>query len=386
MDPVRIRELNALRAGDTTATGQKLGRDTSALKVLREAVARTDFRRRRRAARRDRAAASASRCSSTAPASRAAGEVKLASRASLELTEPGRANPRGQRRDRPGRAHRPRADRRGHARPGRSRRSRWPAPTRRGVPDSGPTVASRTTMVVGGLLERCARKMKRRLNGLAPDEYLRRHGPLVVTKQYRPPTSAAFDEDDVPGGRLRHLRLGVRRRRSRAGPGDVRGPPGAVHRGAGDRPGDQPDAGRRADRGRHAAGHRVRAARGSGDARRPDGQRAAHQLRRARPPWIRPRSTSSSWRTGTGTGRLAPRVSANCRSTAPRQPSPTPSAISDTTFAACPSRLRSSPRCQTIAGRDSSPAVGAGLQPRPGCQHRAIHTERQDRSTSARTR
>src|SRR6478672_9052589 len=49
MDPVRLREKNAFRPGDTTATGQKLGKDCSALAVLREAVRRTDFRRRRRA-------------------------------------------------------------------------------------------------------------------------------------------------------------------------------------------------------------------------------------------------------------------------------------------------------------------------------------------------
>src|ERR1700752_1738039 len=49
LDPVQIREVNALRPGDTTATGQRLGRDTSALQVLREAVRRTDFKRKRRA-------------------------------------------------------------------------------------------------------------------------------------------------------------------------------------------------------------------------------------------------------------------------------------------------------------------------------------------------
>src|SRR5256885_1282779 len=49
LDPVRIREINALRPGDTTATGQRLGRDCSARQVLREAVKRTDFKRRRRA-------------------------------------------------------------------------------------------------------------------------------------------------------------------------------------------------------------------------------------------------------------------------------------------------------------------------------------------------
>src|SRR5258706_9464745 len=48
LDPVRLREINALRPGDTTAPGQRLGKDCSALQVLREAVKRTDFKRRRR--------------------------------------------------------------------------------------------------------------------------------------------------------------------------------------------------------------------------------------------------------------------------------------------------------------------------------------------------
>src|SRR5205807_6206606 len=46
LDPVRVREVNALRPGDTTATGQRLGKDCSALQVLREAVRRTDFKRK----------------------------------------------------------------------------------------------------------------------------------------------------------------------------------------------------------------------------------------------------------------------------------------------------------------------------------------------------
>src|SRR3954468_11500375 len=49
LDPVRVREVNVLRPGDTTATGQRLGKDCSALRVLREAVKRTSFRHRRRA-------------------------------------------------------------------------------------------------------------------------------------------------------------------------------------------------------------------------------------------------------------------------------------------------------------------------------------------------
>src|SRR6185295_6146057 len=42
LDPVRVREINAFRPGDVTATGQMLGADCSALAVLREAVKRTN--------------------------------------------------------------------------------------------------------------------------------------------------------------------------------------------------------------------------------------------------------------------------------------------------------------------------------------------------------
>jgi CO/xanthine dehydrogenase Mo-binding subunit len=62
------------------------------------------------------------------------------------------------------------------------------------VPDSGPTVASRTCMVVGGLLRACALEMKQQLGTLSPAAYLRRNGPLTVTKQYEPPPGVAWDD------------------------------------------------------------------------------------------------------------------------------------------------------------------------------------------------
>jgi CO/xanthine dehydrogenase Mo-binding subunit len=67
------------------------------------------------------------------------------------------------------------------------------------VPDSGPTVASRTCMVVGGLLMACAEEMKARLGGLSPAAYLRRHGPLRVTRQYAPPPGIRWDDATYRG-------------------------------------------------------------------------------------------------------------------------------------------------------------------------------------------
>ncbi len=67
------------------------------------------------------------------------------------------------------------------------------------VPDSGPTVASRTCMVVGRILQRCAEEMRARLGRLTPREYVRRHGPLVITKEYERPTEMAWDDTSYQG-------------------------------------------------------------------------------------------------------------------------------------------------------------------------------------------
>jgi CO/xanthine dehydrogenase Mo-binding subunit len=54
-------------------------------------------------------------------------------------------------------------------------------------------------MVVGGLLKAAAEEMKARVGGLAPASYLKRHGPLVVTKQYEPPPGVAWDDATYRG-------------------------------------------------------------------------------------------------------------------------------------------------------------------------------------------
>ena len=53
------------------------------------------------------------------------------------------------------------------------------------VPDSGPTVASRTCMIVGRLLERCARQMRRASAPSTPAQYYRRHGAFTISDATR---------------------------------------------------------------------------------------------------------------------------------------------------------------------------------------------------------
>jgi len=192
LDPVRLRDLNALRPGDTTATGQRLGNDCSAREVLREAVKRTGFAKRRKALAGTNRGIGLSLFFHGSGFT-GAGETKLASKASLALTKRGArilvAN----------------------TEIGQGTRTMLAqivadtlgvpyaavevnAADTGEVPDSGPTVASRTCMIVGRLLERCALEMRERLGGLTPRRYLRQHGPLVVTKQYEKPLEMNWDE------------------------------------------------------------------------------------------------------------------------------------------------------------------------------------------------
>src|SRR5262245_31804478 len=197
MDPVRVREINALRPGDTTATGQKLGKDASALKVLREAVRRTDFRKRRRQlAGSDRGIGLALFFHGSGFTG--GGEVRLASKAALDLTERGArilvaSTEIGQ------------GTRTMHAQivadtlgiPFDSVEVSE-ADTAR-VPDSGPTVASRTCMVVGKILANCAKEMKKKLGKMSPKQYLAKHGPLVITKEYERPAEMAWSDETYRG-------------------------------------------------------------------------------------------------------------------------------------------------------------------------------------------
>jgi CO/xanthine dehydrogenase Mo-binding subunit len=198
MDSVELRRHNALRAGDTTATGQRLDRSCSALEVLEEALQRSDYHAKRRAYQgTDRGIGLSLYFHGSGFTG--SGEMRLASRAALELTPTGArilvaSTEIGQ------------GTRTMHAQIvadvlGMAYEQIEVAQADTAlVPDSGPTVASRTTMIVGDILARCARKMKERLGGAAPAEYLREHGPLVIVEQYeRPNDLESWDDLEYRG-------------------------------------------------------------------------------------------------------------------------------------------------------------------------------------------
>jgi CO/xanthine dehydrogenase Mo-binding subunit len=197
LDPVTLRKQNALRPGDTTATGQILADDTSALDVLEAAVKRTAFTRKFKQWRGTNKGIGLSLFFHGSGFT-GIGETKLASKASLELiptgvrilvasTEIGQGT--------------------------RTMHAQIVADTlklpydavevadadTKHVPDSGPTVASRTCMIVGGLLQRAAEQMRTRLGGATPADYLRKHGALVITTQYERPPGLEWNDDRYLG-------------------------------------------------------------------------------------------------------------------------------------------------------------------------------------------
>ncbi|MEO8334780.1 MAG: molybdopterin cofactor-binding domain-containing protein, partial [bacterium] len=197
MDPVAFREHNALVPGDTTATGQTLTGDTSALAVLREAVRRSDFQRKRAEYKGTNKGIGLALFYHGSGFT-GSGELRLASKAKLELTKTGvrilvSSTEIGQ------------GTRTMHAQivadslgvPYEQIEVAQPDTQR--VPDSGPTVASRTCMVVGKILQRCAEEMKEKLGVLTPVEYFEKYGALEVLKEHEPPAWIQWDEDTYSG-------------------------------------------------------------------------------------------------------------------------------------------------------------------------------------------
>ncbi|MEC7583984.1 MAG: molybdopterin cofactor-binding domain-containing protein, partial [Planctomycetota bacterium] len=229
IDPYELRERNAYRAGDVTPTGQVLDESTSALRCLVEAERRTGFRERWRRNEADRAAAHAE--------GRAArgiglalfwhgsgftgnGERQMRSPVHLALVSGGRLEVRVSSTDFGQGTCIVLAQIAADATGMPLEQIDVVMPDTGLCPDSGPTVASRTVMVVGGTLWRAGQTMTRRLlaylaerEGLAPEDvppemagmaeagkaYVAQHGELLIEERYEPDPASSFDEQTYRG-------------------------------------------------------------------------------------------------------------------------------------------------------------------------------------------
>ncbi len=228
ISPLDIRRRNVYHPGDTTPTGQILRDSVAGEEVLERAAEAAEFTRMRsrtEEARRGRAGSgsipgSALRTERDRTASgiglalawhgagfTGSGEVHLASIASIELTADGNVRILT-----------------GSTEMGQGTKTIFPqlvaealglpsdaveiAPQDTAyVPDSGPTVASRTAMVVGGLLIKAAGRLREQVETTTGGsfaetavEYAREHGATRVDQQFEPyPGGTPFDDATYTG-------------------------------------------------------------------------------------------------------------------------------------------------------------------------------------------
>jgi CO/xanthine dehydrogenase Mo-binding subunit len=228
MSPAEIRARNVYGIGDTTPTGQVLKESVAGAEVLRLAVEGSGFERIRDETSRDLGARTGSgaiptgalrtgpeRVASGVGLALAwhgagftgSGEVHLASVASLELTTDGRIRVLI-----------------ASTEMGQGTKTIFPmlvsdelgvppeeielAPQDTAyVPDSGPTVASRTAMVVGGLCIQAARRLKVQVEEHAGGkpfaevyrEQALAHGPIRIDQRFEPYPGVSFDDETYTG-------------------------------------------------------------------------------------------------------------------------------------------------------------------------------------------
>lgn len=233
MDPLTLRQINLLRQGDRTATGQRLDYSVGSDQVLHTAVTRANYhqlvRRYRRQTGTKRRGVGLSFFYHGAGFT-GSGELNMRSGAAVELRPDGTASIYT-----------------GTTEIGQGTRTIFcqivadalglpyervfieNADTSR-VPDSGPTVASRTCMIIGGVLQRCASQLKHKLTVTAAEAigvsvetikiehddilcidapvmtlaeavntYVERYGPLRVFQRYDPPPGMQWDEHQYRG-------------------------------------------------------------------------------------------------------------------------------------------------------------------------------------------
>lgn len=210
MDPAELRRRNFLRKGDRMPTGQVMKEDLNLERLMDRALASSDYHAKRAEFDRSNARGAPRRRGISlavffhGSGFTGSGEVRLASELSMRLTDRGGVEILA-----------------ANVEYGQGTNTTFAQiaaqacnispdlveihqPDTAAVPDSGPTVASRTTMIVGKLVERAALELRRRLDEpedfpSAAKQHLIDHGNLTATVRYEPPRDINWDESTYRG-------------------------------------------------------------------------------------------------------------------------------------------------------------------------------------------
>jgi CO/xanthine dehydrogenase Mo-binding subunit len=236
IDPLELRRINMLRQGDITATGQRLTWSVGSEDVLNAAVERGQYLEKRQAIKsanargevQDKRRGIGMSFFFHGAGFTGSGEAKMKAQAGVEITPDGRARVLA-----------------GSTEIGQGTRTIFcqivadelglgidqvdvEDPDTSRVPDSGPTVASRTTMVVGRVVQLAAREVKEKLTGFVAErfgsseaqliegrfvanekdlasfdemarEYLAQRGELRAYARYASPPGIEWDDETYSG-------------------------------------------------------------------------------------------------------------------------------------------------------------------------------------------
>jgi CO/xanthine dehydrogenase Mo-binding subunit len=191
LSPLEIRRRNAYREGDTTATGQVLRESVAALDVLEAAVEASGYER----VRADHDTRTASGIGIAlgwhGAGFTGSGEARLASVATVELTEDGAIVALAASTEMGQGARTVLGQVVAEALGVAADEVEVPRPDTSRVPDTGPTVASRTTMIAGGLLATAAAHLRSDVEAVTQRPFAesyrafaRDHGGLRATEQF----------------------------------------------------------------------------------------------------------------------------------------------------------------------------------------------------------
>ena len=218
LTPEELRRRNFIHKGDTTATGQLINEDVDLNGLLDRAFRESDYYAKRERFARDNPGATVKRGIGFASFMHGAGftgsgEVYLASVIELEATREGTVRVLAASTEIGQGANTIFSQIAADALGIGYDRIEIAQPDTGAVPNSGPTVASRTSMVVGQLVETAAHDIKRKLldSGLLCDactedefvracrRYIETRGPLRSRAQYEPPPGLHWDDVTYSG-------------------------------------------------------------------------------------------------------------------------------------------------------------------------------------------
>ncbi|PIR16818.1 MAG: aldehyde oxidase [Deltaproteobacteria bacterium CG11_big_fil_rev_8_21_14_0_20_49_13] len=209
MSPLEIRRKNCLKVGDETATGQILKESVGAMECLEKAAASSKFKEKfcqqsqqgKKGQQRKGVGIS---LFMHGAGFTGGGEAIMKSKAAIRLEKNGNVTILTGCTDMGQGSHSvlPQIVADGLGLPVAN--VRCEAPDTAIVPDSGPTVASRTTMVIGKVLLWCCEELKKRISvsahrRISAKDYIKKNAGAIIEKHYELPSGIKWDHEKFHG-------------------------------------------------------------------------------------------------------------------------------------------------------------------------------------------